>query len=278
MFSIYCSIFNLESLKFDWKESIENWLKFLNGMGEIILVLNKSNDNSDKILNDYISKLKIQYILSTTKINIIKTEFDYNNPLFDGMIKNAGYKACKQPITISLDLDEVVCIDSIRSWISTAKNLLDSEFDAYIIPSINLCKTWKEYKDIGSKFYMVKNKSNIMRGVVNYAKNEDGSIDISKSDTCEVIFENDSSLVKCTHLIPPNLPDFMKLAIIKNGSIFVYHLGWLNLEHRLKINEFWKPIWEARAKREVGDIVTDKNELDKIKTISHDLQYWDSRL
>lgn len=275
MFSIYSSLFNLESLKFPWKESIENWVKFLNGSGEIILVLNKSNDNSEKILSDYIELLNFQYGYLFTKIKIIKTEFEYSNPEFDGQIKNAGYKACTQPITILLDLDEVLALYSQRSWIILARNLLQlNEIDGYIIPSINLCKSWKEYKDIGQKFYMIKNKPYIHRGVVNFARKEDGSIDVSKSDTTEPCME-DGSLIKCIPILPSELPDYMKLSLIKNGACFVFHRGWEFLDHREQINKFWKAHWENRAKHEINDIMLNIDDLKKINTRPHDLLHWD---
>ena len=276
MFTIHSSLFNLESLRFPWQDSIENWVQFLGGEGEIILVLNKSKDNSEKILEEFVTKLRIKYAYMDLKINIIKTEFGYDDPEFDGKIKNVGYKAAKEPLVILLDLDEVVPILEKRNWILNGYNLLNSEFDAYMIPSINLCKTWQEYKDIGAKFYMVKNKPNIGRGTVNYAKNPDGSIDITKSDTTEPIYDN-GDLVKYTTVIPQGMPDYMQLHIIQNGAIFVFHLGWLWRDHRVEVNKFWKPVWENRAKKKIDDIITDVRGLENIPVKSHNLVHWEIR-
>jgi hypothetical protein len=62
-----------------------------------------------------------------------------------------------------------------------------SWFKTLMLPSINLCGSELTYKDIGSKWYIHHNNIGLQRGIVNFAKKENGKIDITKSDTWHYI-------------------------------------------------------------------------------------------
>ena len=71
------------------------------------------------------------------------------------------------------------------------------------IPVVDLCKGEDYYKSIGFKWYM--HKQGLKRGVWPYAKLNNGKIDVNKSDTCELLDEDDN-LVQTAYLIEkPNV-------------------------------------------------------------------------
>jgi len=131
-----------------------------------------------------------------------------------------------------------------------------------MIASINLCKDKYHYKDIGFKFYL--HRGGLKRGVWNQAKNTDGSIDIKKSDSTEILLENGE--------LPKVYPLSNDINMLKEYKIpYVFHHWGDNPNKRIEQNKFWKPVWENRAKREVNDIILDKSQIAKIEVFEHNL-------
>jgi hypothetical protein len=101
-----------------------------------------------------------------------------------------------------------------------------------------------------------------------------GKIDHTASDTCELIYRKDSSLVKSYYVVDPRFNDTQKLEFIKERQIpVIYHLGWLQKEKRLLANSIWGSVWSNRAGFEVDTIKTEE-ELDKIPYWEHGLPLW----
>lgn len=251
MISIYTSCFNIEKNNFHhWKYTIPKWLEFINSDDEIVIAVNRSDDDTLKLIRQF-------------PVKIIRTEFDYNDYAFDGKIKNAALQECENHLCVGLDLDEVPSKNRDR-WVVFGNGLLHSSLDFILIPVVDLCKSEKTAKGIGCKWYI--HKRGLYRGVWNGAKLANGKIDIDKSDTCELIDKN-GNLVRGGRVCSLNSQS------IKNiDSPYVIHYGWLNWEDRQNQNEFWKPVWENRKGGEVLNITQDKDIYDSIEVFEHGLE------
>lgn len=229
MFSIYTSAFNLIKNNFDYKFHIQNFSQFAD---EVIIAINTSEDNSINEIKDFISQ-------NCSNVYILETNFSYKDPLLDGKIKNAALQATKQDIKIGLDMDEYIPLWQKPIWYNLATELKFNNFDCFMIPSINLFKNKDSYFSITPKWYM--HKGGLFRGPVNFGRKSDGTVDTSKSDTCELI-NNKGNLAKF-QLTPSDIEDLRK-----NIYPFVVHNGYLNLEHRILRNKnFWKEHWKIES-------------------------------
>lgn len=246
-FSIVSSWFNVEKMKFDWRGALENWLTFLRGTGEIVIAVNTSQDDSPRLIREWVNNFKIDNPTNFTKIQIIDIEIPYTDPAFDGKGKAAATDKATERFVILLDCDERLVPGSRESWLRMAIELETSKYDGFLVPVIDLIEDDKKYKSIGSKWYIHKNLPYITRGVVEWAYREDGTIDKTKSDTCEAINRESGQLISAIPILMMELPDWMKVAQMESGEVpFVYHLGFLDLEQRLRQSEFWRPVWDLR--------------------------------
>lgn len=252
MISVYTSLFNYSPDKFDLEGAISNWAKYAN---EIVIAT--FEDQKSKILEatKYLGWLNGRK--KTTKHPKIKVvvekDTSLDDPLFDGKLKNAALQACSNEVVIQQDMDERIGGDRIF-WIDNAKRLLSVGFPiSYYIPVIDLYKDLDHYKDINAKWYL-HTKTGTKRGVVHFAKREDGSVDINKSDTCELINEN-GDLIAAT-------PDYRFKETLNPKFPHIVHLGYLDLNKRIENNKFWQPVWSARDKSEVK-VPTDLETLEK---------------
>jgi hypothetical protein len=229
MFSIYTSAFNLIKNKFNYKFHIQNFSQFAD---EVVIAINTSEDNSVNEVRDYV-------IENCDNVYILETNFSYEDPLLDGKIKNAALQATKQDIKIGLDMDEYVPLWQKYIWENLANQLYYSPAKAIMIPSVNLYKNKNNYFSITPKWYM--HKKSLYRGAVTWAKKNDGTVDTSKSDTCELIDEN-GNLVYC-------LQSPFDIESLKSENFpFVIHSGYLNLYNRILRNEnFWDNHWKIES-------------------------------
>jgi len=226
MFSIYSSAFNLVKNNFAYKEAIDN---FCNIAEEVVIAINKSED----------STLEQVKSLSYSNLNIIETDISYSDPLLDGKVKNAALQATTKEFKIGLDMDEYIPLNQKSIWENLAYQLRFDNVDCYMIPSLNLYKDRNHYFSITNKWYL--HKSNLYRGAVNFARRSNGTVDTSRSDTCELIDTN-GNLVKSKYL-----PNDINLLRQKNVP-FVVHLGYLNFQDRLLRNKnFWKNHWQIES-------------------------------
>jgi hypothetical protein len=274
-FSIYTSAFNLLKMGFDWKPVLDNWVQFLNGRGEISIAVNTSEDGTFEALNEYARASLVTHSAMSWKI--VKTEIPYTDPWFDGKIKNAALRNCTSRFAILLDLDEVIPLWSRDAW-QSAVGLLEQNgfrFDALLIPSIDLFHDEHHMKGgIGGKWYLHFNRPNLGRGPVGFARREDGTIDITKSDTTELIDIHTNELARYGATLDPRFSDVLKLNLIQTGTApVVYHLGWLNKEQRLRQSAFWAPVWNAREGKDVEQAKT-ADELAGIEYRPHGLRHW----
>lgn len=265
-------------MKFAWRDALTNWINFLGQTGEISIAVNKSEDDTADLVRKFFEKYKTEN--PRNGINFIVTDLDipYTDPEFDGKIKAAALEKCTQPYCILLDCDERVVPSNRPAWKSAAK-ILETNYniEAILIPVLDLIGDENHYKSeycLGGKWYLHRNRPNITRGVVRNAYRDDGSIDITKSDTCELIYKESKSLVPFAPIIIMSLPHFITVGQIQGGEVpFVYHLGWLDKEQRLRQTQFWKPVWENRNNGKIDEEWT-LEKLESIKKYYHVLPSW----
>lgn len=266
MLEIYNSSFNLIKSGFDYEDMLSNFCSFAD---RVTIAINSSEDGTYEVLEKWRKEN------APDKLNLVKTAFEYSDLSFDGKIKNAALEACLEDYCILLDADERINPSDRLKWETYAQALGEEhKIDALLIPVIDLCRDFHNYKSIGSKWYLHKNNRGIRRGTVNFAKLESGKINTERSDTCEAIYQ-DGSLVRTGAILVPSLTNEEKINAFKNLEMpFVWHTGWVDFEHRLKINNFWKPVWENRAGKEIDNIIQKLEELNKITVYPHDLPLW----
>lgn len=270
--SLYCSVFNLSHIGFDWKSTLSNWTTFLRGHGQCVIAVNASTDSTYEDIVSYVAELKSD-ARNMTDYVVFKTDIPFSDPLFDGRIKNEALKKCTLEFATLLDIDEVIPLTTRFAWEGAMEVLGRHPYDALLIPSVDLFHDEKHFKSLGSKWYIHRNRPTIMRGRVAFAAREDGTTDITKSDTTEVCY-TDGSLVRHTPLIDPRFPDDVKLHYMAQGTVpYVIHLGWLNREQRLKQSAFWKPVWNQRdGSDKVKELTAE--EYDAIPYKPHGLPDW----
>lgn len=236
---IYSSAFNLIKNNFDYDTVINNWLKIAD---TICIAVNTSED-------DTYEKLEELYEKHPLSITIFKTQISYDDPDFDGKIKNEALLNCNADILLALDMDEMIPINVKEKLHEYAALLNDSNVSCFMLPSIDLYKDLGHYKKIGHKWYLHK-KKDCYRGTVNFAKNADGTHDTSKSDSCELI-DKEGYLVQSWSPIygvynasPPEIHNF----VLENQIPYILHLGYVDLKRRDELNKnFWNKAWEVES-------------------------------
>jgi hypothetical protein len=176
-------------------------------------------------------------------------------------------------------MDEVIPLWSQPAW-DGVMGALEQDYsgvEALFVPTIDLFHDVNNMKSMGQKWYVHLNLQYLERGPVVFARRPDGTIDITKSDTCELINSATFELAKTSYLVDPRLSDDMKLRMIREGQLpVVIHLGWLNKEQRLRQSEFWTPVWNARNGTEVEHSKT-MEELNSIEYKPHGLPPWNQK-
>lgn len=277
MFSIHTSLFNAIKMRFDWQEAFENWLSFLNGTGQLVVAINTSEDDTSSKVKEFFQNWQRANPQSRTKIDVLDIQIPYTDPAFDGKGKAAALAACTEPYCILLDIDERIVPSMRDRWVRAARDLEHSSSDALFIPSIDLIGDDRHYKvasQLGCKWYLHKNRPYLTRGVVDFARRPDGSIDKTKSDTCELVVKDTFQLARCVYIVINSMPQWMVMSQLESGAIpFVYHLGWLDAEQRVRQADFWRPVWNLRdpTKEEPAIALAD---IEKIPRYRHNLPNW----
>ncbi len=236
MISIYSTAYNLSAGMFDYAAAIERWSQFAD---EVVIATNSVEDWN----------LLMEETLETDKLKVILTEIPFSEYDFDGKLKNAALQACSEPYCILLDLDEYIPVNQKSQWLRLIETINTLNQKAVLIPVIDLIQDSFHYKSLGYKWYLHQ-KEGCYRGIVNFAKKEDGKIDITKSDTTELI-DKHGNLIPAMYLISPAMDNEDKLQAMKDCGIYVVHTGWLDKETRVKQNDFWYPHWQNRSGREL---------------------------
>ncbi len=243
MFSIYTSAFFLNKNKFNYDISLTNFCNFVGDQGEVVISVPQlsGDDTFETLLKWREDNSKI-----AKNLHIFICHIDRTDPGFDGKVKDFALQKCNYEVLIQMDMDEVIPLIHKDRWINYGEFLLSSELQCFMIPTIDLWKgesfiRWDEEKRIGYKWRM--HKRGFKRGVYGYAKRQDGTHDITKSDSCELL-NQDGSLVSETFQTTyfTDVKEIF-LAEIKE-HIYTVHLGYLNIQDRIHRNiSFWEDQW-----------------------------------
>lgn len=231
---IYTSGFNLIQNGFDFRSALDKFIAFAD---EVVIAINTSDDDTLAQVLKYSED-------KTDKLKIVLTAYSYDDPDLDGKIKNAALQATTKAIKIGLDLDEYIPLSQKHRWTKWIKLLNLSDHEALLIPSVNLYRDNRHYASIGFKWYV--HKDGLYRGTVNFAKREDGTHDITRSDSCELIDENGNLANAYQILNGPTSDIDLEFAIRTGGLPYVIHTGYVDLPLRIHRNtNFWKRHWET---------------------------------
>ena len=232
MISLYTTIFNLQNFDFSINEALSNWLFYTDEV-----VISTLEDQLEEIQNEVNSGP------FADKVKIVSSDVDIKKDgYWVGGLKDLSLKNCSHDIVIQADFDERLS-GKKEIFIEIENILRKSDISASILlPVIDLYADLDHYSNIGRKWYMHK-KQGSNRGPVNFGIKEDGSIDDTKSDTCELINDNGDLLPSIGFV------DFT----YENPKII--HLGYLNIDRRNKINKnFWTDMWKLRTKDKEKEI------------------------
>lgn len=227
MISIYHSAFNLNKHGFaGWQDCL---IKSCNFADEVIVAINTSEDDTEKTVLDILNK-------ESKKFKVINTSFSYDDPWLDGKIKNAALQECTEDFKIQLDLDEYIPTQQRHLWDNLCFNLkFNYNIQCIAVPSVDLYKNLQHYKSINHKQYLHKGLA--YRAPQIGARKPDGTINTLMSDGCDLVDENGNFIA--THGLDKRLE-----ALESNQIPFVVHMGYVNLDSRLKRNhEFWNEHW-----------------------------------
>ena len=267
--SIYTSGFNLLVNHFDYKDAIKNFSLFAD---EVVIAVNSSQDDTygalDSLRNTY------------GNLKLVECDVPYDDPLLDGKIKDIALQATTSDVKIGLDMDERIPLRHKDRWLGLAMQLDFLPEDCVMIPSLNL---WGSYGTIKNdlsenlksyKWYL--HGPNLRRGPVNFARRPNGTIDTSRSDSCELIYPN-GDLVHYRTLNAIGVSSIHEfLDYIENQITFVYHLGYANFQNRVDRNKsFWYNHWRTESGGEAPQhqVHMDISEF-KGETIPHNLPHW----
>ncbi len=270
MISIYSSAFNLLKNNFDFEDSVRNFTSFAD---EVVVCVNTSEDDTYRVLTQ-LSKD------GGGKLRVIESSFSYDDPSLDGKIKNEALQNTTHEMKIGLDMDERIPVRHKNKWIDLFDEMSYFPHKAVMIPSLNL---WGSRETIKGdpiehrnslKWYL--HKGGLFRGPVNFARRSDGTIDTSKSDTCELI-DDRGNLVQTKRYIWPEISTMEEyLDAIENKGTFIYHLGYESFENRVDRNQnFWYKHWrtESGGESPKHKVHMNTNEFSG-KVIEHNLKYW----
>ena len=250
--SVYSSLFNIESGLFDLEDALLNWSKYAD---EIVIATFEDEKNS--IVTAIKHTAEAISFKGDIKV-VVKKDTNLDDPLFDGKLKNAALQACSNEIVIQQDFDERIGGEK-GYWKGLAETIIQFKIPVgCYIPVIDLYKDLDHYKSVGRKWY-IHTKKGTRRGVVNFAIRPDGTVDIDKSDTCELINHNGDLFT--------SVADLRFETETQNGKLntqfpHIIHLGYLDLEKRIENNKFWSEIWSARNGKKV-EVAHDLNTLEK---------------
>ena len=258
MLSVYTTLFNVIKNSFPWEDNVENFTKFAD---EVVIAVNKSEDDTLSIVNFFAK--------DHPNVKVVETNYKYDNIAFDGLVKDAALQATTQPVCIQMDADETFVHSQKPKWEYYAKELLNSSFDCYMVPSIDLYGSIDKIRAnqrIGLKFRM--HKRGLKRGIWKAAWRGE-KIDTGMSDTTELINQN-NDLCNATSIVPEQslFPIFNSEL---NKYIYTVHLGFLSFDHRISINKsLWAAHWELRSGHK-ENVATDLFSLENVPTIKHNL-------
>jgi hypothetical protein len=269
MFSVAVSLFNIEKMEYDWQPFLENFLEFGD---ELSINLNASEDNTFQLIYDWIAKTVDKQPQKT--VRIVETDFAHPDPNVYGKCKNSAVQNATHQFVIPIDVDEWPLVSQRRLWeILALEYIQKDKCDAIIFPSINLWGSKEKAKNIGQKWHLLR--QGLQLGVVNFARNKDGTHDINKSDGTEPLINKEGELARSLTLVDPRLSDYEKLLMIKNNKLpYVFHFGDVDFNKRIKRNlGFWLNDWKTQSGREeIPNVATEIKQLEEVQAFEHGLE------
>ena len=257
--SQYVAGWNLIKNNFDIQDYLDNAFYYVD---EVVIALNKSDDDSFSILSNYRN-----YLYSYKKLVIIQTNFSYEDPFCYGKIVNAALQCCSGDVLCLRDFDERNGGD-LQIFRNICKIFLSHPEMALFAPVINLYGDYSSYIDCNKKWYF--HKKGLFRGAVNFGLKTDGRPDYNKTSTDELI-DKEGNLVSTVNLVETENP----IKYMKDGWPFVYHLGYVDFKERVKRNnEFWIPFWEKATGGDKNNHATNTEQLEKRESFKHGLPLW----
>jgi len=242
--SVYTQVYNAEKYNINYVQPIQNYLDFLDDNDEIVVAINQSDDDTYNLVNDAIKNIKARSS-KKTKIFTIPTDYSYSDIEFDGKVKNAALQASNKPVKVQMDIDEYFDLNQKENWRIVADSLNEDRTpDCYLVPSIDLWGSLDKIRKnviIGRKFRI--HKSGFFRGVAHFARMEDGTIDTSMSDSCELI-DSKGVIPMCQNLCPEQ---YLAPEMCKYLPFFTLHTGYVSHSYRENIDKFWSKHWQLRC-------------------------------
>jgi glycosyltransferase involved in cell wall biosynthesis len=224
--SFYTTCYNILTNGFlDWQERLKNHAEFAD---ELIIVVNKSEDETETAVKDFLAPYK--------NWKVVSANFSKLDPLFDGRLKNLALQNTTQEFKVQIDLDEGIGLWQRPLWENKLLQLKFSGAKVMAVPSVDLYKDLGHYKAINWKTYV--NIGQAYRGPSLKALKPGYFINTQFSDGTELIDEN-------FNVLPAVVSGPCDLSALESGEeIFVNHYGYVSIEERIKRTEkFWHEHW-----------------------------------
>jgi len=263
MFSIYSTAFNIIINKFDYEDAIKNFCSFAE---EVVISVNKSEDDTLEILQG----LSAHH----PNLKLVPCDISYDDTELDGKLFNLALQETTRPYKINLGLDHRIAPRQKENWEILAEHIKKTnKIRAAFIPSINLVGDENHWDGEYNQMWFLHD-SGLKRGVVDFARNPDGSFDPSKSDSNELVDEN-NKLVDSLFYVPgyDTREKYENYLIVMD--LYVFHLGFVNFEDKiLRAQNVWEKIWKKRGVKDYNSIITTKEQLEKIPRYAHKFELW----
>lgn len=266
--SIYTTCYLVNQNKFNFLKNLVNFSQFAD---EVIVGTTAEGitDGTLDTLNKFISDNKLSNVSVVVSQDIL-----FSDNKFDGAIKNFALSKTSHDICIQMDLDEFIPLWQKDRWVDLSDKLLQSSYDALLVPTIDV---WgketriKQDSNIGYKFRI--HKPNVRIGVLDRAKLDNGLIDTSISDTCDMISLYTNQLASAALTCPPECLVSKNVSRL-NNFIFTVHLGFLDLKHKANLtNIWWEQKWKDRSGRD-NNCETNLSKLVEQSTVEHYLKLY----
>lgn len=263
--SIYSYLFAARLRDFDLDGTIANFTAFADEV--VLATLAKQED-------DTLERLQV-HAAANPRVKVVVSEIDpLKDNRFDGNLKTLAMKACsKDNLLVIADCDERFLPSQRPAWDQLGQRLLATKgLDGWLIPVIDLWgdrSTIRADKPIGLKFRMHKHTVE-RRGVPKAAECAEGLLDTHQSDTTEPLDRMGQLCQFAPCVTNPALLQ-PQLAQMLNGTPYVIHEGFLDLQRRAKIGrEWWKKRWEERSGKP-EDVAVDSAALKGYPVVKHHL-------
>lgn len=259
--SIYSTAFNILDKAFDHKDALDNWFYYAD---EVCIAVNKSVDDTESVIRKYAEEKKYN-------LKIIPVNIPYDDPYCYGKTEDSALQACSGDLLIQQNLDERLGGNKLIIKDLGEKLLSSYNYSSFFVPVVNLYGDYDHYIDIAAKWYI--HKRGLKRGPVNFAIKEDGRPDYNKTSTDELI-NHKGELLQTYPLCDFN-DEKKAIEYCLSGAPFVYHLGYVDLKERLKVNKFWHSFWVDATGGDPNTHDVTEEELKARGRVKHGLQLWE---